>query len=49
VNDTSYQIERIEFKDKLRPDGFHVVLPVGSLSTFVTKLATSALERLPKQ
>jgi len=49
VSDTSHQIERIEFRDASRSDGFHVILPVASLSTFVTKLAESALDRLPKQ
>lgn len=48
VNDISHQIECIEFRDASRPDGFHIVVPVSSLSTFVIKLAESALNHLPK-
>jgi len=51
LDDTSHQIERIEFIAMSRAEGqgFHIILPIKRLNTFLIKLAKSALDRLLKQ
>lgn len=45
-SDNQGQITQIEFKDEEREDGFHLVIPVANLETFVRQLAQSALEQI---
>lgn len=49
VDDYTHQIERVEFKDTVHDDGFHMILPVHSLEIFTRKLAQSALENIQKR
>ena len=47
-SDNQGQITEIEFKDEEREDGFHLVIPVANLKTFVRRLARSALGQIGK-
>ena len=48
VNDSTYLIERIEFIDTTRLNGFHMELQISDLKKFVYKLAETALARIPE-